>query len=160
MPLPRRCLAESVCRVRSSFTQGPLSPSSPALPRRNEPSQGQSPGVSRGEDLRRVRWARDRGRPIAGRPHPLPLRRRTPNTGEHASRAPLMQQTQGNTVTHAAPRQGRDVLHPQAMASSVAGHRQVEDPHLARVDMDMTTWLVLERALCRCQDVCQCGWDG
>ncbi len=33
------------------------------------------------------------------------------------------------------------------------------DPYLSRMFSDMTTWLLLERIFCRCEDVCECGWD-
>lgn len=34
-----------------------------------------------------------------------------------------------------------------------------DDPDLALVNADMTTWLALERALCTCEAGCDCGWD-
>jgi len=33
------------------------------------------------------------------------------------------------------------------------------DPYIRRMWADMTTWLVLERTFCKCDDVCTCGWD-
>ena len=33
------------------------------------------------------------------------------------------------------------------------------DPYIKRMWADMTTWLALERTMCKCDDVCACGWD-